>query len=150
MGFSTDQRQARRYLLKLLGGGALATLAGPAAGVGPAAHAQTAVKTRARIVIAGAGAAGLSMAARLARALDGATIDLIDARKDHYYQPGFTLVGGGIKPASYVVSDTADYVPAGVNWTQETVVEIDPEARQVTTQSGRSDARRVGEEGRRG
>ncbi len=137
MGFSTDQRQARRYLLKLLGGGALATLAGPAAGVGPAAHAQTAVKTRARIVIAGAGAAGLSMAARLARALDGATIDLIDARKDHYYQPGFTLVGGGIKPASYVVSDTADYVPAGVNWTQETVVEIDPEARQVTTQSGK-------------
>jgi sulfide:quinone oxidoreductase len=53
--------------------------------------AQT-VRTTARIVIAGAGAAGLTMASRLARGLDGAEIVLVDARADHYYQPGFTLV----------------------------------------------------------
>lgn len=83
------------------------------------ANAANKVKTTARIVIAGAGAAGLAAASRLSRALDGAKITLIDARKEHFYQPGFTLVGSGIKPASYVISSTAEYVPAGVELVQE-------------------------------
>mgnify|MGYP001283937253 CR=1 FL=1 len=56
------------------------------------AGAATKIKTNARIVIAGAGAAGLTTASRLSEALDGATITLIDARREHFYQPGFTLV----------------------------------------------------------
>src|SRR5690606_20527007 len=82
--------------------------------------------------------AGLATAARLRERLEGATITLIDPRKAHYYQPGFTLVGAGIKPASYVTSGTADYIPHGVEWLAEGVAEIDPEGNRVVTASGRA------------
>ncbi|MDN2568303.1 NAD(P)/FAD-dependent oxidoreductase [Aquibium sp. A9E412] len=122
----------RRDVLKLALAGA-AALAVPATTPARAA----AVKTSARIVIAGAGAAGLAMANRLSAMLDGASITLIDGRRPHYYQPGFTLVGAGLKPASYVVSGTASYVPRGAEWLEEAVAEIDADGNRVVTASGR-------------
>ena len=112
-----------------------------AAGAALPAHAQHGkgpIKTSARIVIAGAGAAGLASASRLAASLDGARITIIDARMPHYYQPGFTLVGAGIKPAHYVVSQTADYIPSKVEWVQESVAEIDPEGNKIVTDRGKA------------
>lgn len=94
--------------------------------------------TKARIVIAGAGAAGIATAARLTARLDGADIVLLDRRREHYYQPGFTLVGAGIKPASYVVSTTAEHLPAGVRLIEERAVAFDPIARTVSTDAGRA------------
>jgi len=95
-------------------------------------------RTQARIVIAGAGAAGLSAAAYLDKALDGAKITLIDARKEHFYQPGFTLVGAGIKAKEYTVSTTAEYVPNGVELIEARVAEFDPEGNKVVTDSGQT------------
>lgn len=123
----------RRRALQALGLGAAAAAAAQHAGAAPAP-----AKTTARIVIAGAGAAGLAAAARLAQALDGARITLVDARQEHFYQPGFTLVGGGIKPAGYVVSSTAQYVPPGVDWIPERVAEFDPAGNKVVTTGGRT------------
>jgi sulfide:quinone oxidoreductase len=102
------------------------------------ARAADRTRTKARIVIAGAGAAGLTAASRLAAMLDGAQITLIDARKEHFYQPGFTLVGSGIKPMNYVTSSTTDYVPEGVELVQERVAEFDPEGNRIVTESGKS------------
>lgn len=126
----------RRFLAGL---GAL-PLAGAAGGAltAPRAHAASQLKTPAKIVIAGGGAAGLTAASRLAAALDGATITVIDGRKEHWYQPGFTLVASGIKPREYVVSGTGDYVPPGVEWVTDTVAEIDPEGNKVVTTGGRN------------
>jgi sulfide:quinone oxidoreductase len=126
------QLDRRRALLALGAAGLAGT------GLAPAAAAAARVRTGARIVIAGAGAAGLATASRLAAALDGAKITLIDARREHFYQPGFTLVGAGIKPAGYVVSSTAEYVPAGVELIAERVAEFDPEGNRVVTESGKS------------
>lgn len=95
-------------------------------------------KTSARIVIAGGGAAGLAAASHLSKQLEGAKITIVDARKDHYYQPGFTLVAGGIKPANYTISKTKDYLPKGVTLLEEMVKEADPDSNQVTTQSGQT------------
>lgn len=128
------QHQRRRFLSQLAGIGALPLAAGVAAAP---ARAET-VATKARIVIAGGGAAGLTAASRLAAMLDGATITLIDGRKEHYYQPGFTLVAAGIKPQDYVVSPTAAYIPKGVEWVPEPVAEIDPEGRKVVTANARA------------
>lgn len=124
---------SRRTFMQLSALGAGALLLKPGA-----AQAAPKLRSAARIVIAGAGAAGLAAASRLAERLEGATITLIDGRKAHYYQPGFTLVASGIKPASYVTSSTADYVPHGVEWIEERVAEIDPEGNKVVTASGRS------------
>src|SRR5690606_36985186 len=71
-----------------------AALAASAASGGEAL-AQTS-DARARIVIAGAGAAGLALAARLRRQMPNATVILIDAKKEHHFQPGFTLVAAGL------------------------------------------------------
>lgn len=124
---------SRRQLLMLSAAG-LGSLYLPQTG-----HAADAkIKTPARIVIAGAGAAGLSMASWLAARLDGAKITLIDARKAHFYQPGFTLVAAGVKPQDYPVSTTAEYVPAGVDLIADYIAEFDPDANKVTTRSGQS------------
>lgn len=128
--FDPDRREALARLAAL---GALGLMAAP----GESRSDPTPVDGEARIVIVGAGAAGLASASHLRRRLPQASITLIDARRDHYYQPGFTLVGAGIKPVSYVVSTTQEYVAAGVEWVQEAAAEIDPEARRVTTAGGR-------------
>ena len=96
------------------------------------------LKSSANIVIIGGGAAGLAAANQLAAQLDGAKITIIDARKEHYYQPGYTLVAAGIKPASYVISSTSDYIPAGVDWITERAAEIDPDGKKVKTESGKT------------
>ncbi len=124
----------RRFLAGLAGVPAVAALA-----TAPStSHAADPTHTKARIVIAGAGAAGLAAASRLAARLRGASITLIDARKAHFYQPGFTLVASGIKPASYVQSATSDYLPQGVEWIQAGVAEFDPEGNKLVTDGGRS------------
>lgn len=141
----TEQREKEfAAILKLPGVGRRNFLRLGAAGTGAlllpatAARATDKLASKARIVIAGAGAAGLAAASRLAEQLDGASITLVDGRKEHFYQPGYTLIGAGLKPASYVVSTTAEYVPKGVDWIEERVAEFDPEGNKVVTESGKA------------
>ncbi|PKO66418.1 MAG: pyridine nucleotide-disulfide oxidoreductase [Betaproteobacteria bacterium HGW-Betaproteobacteria-16] len=133
---ASDHRVAAARRRFLFGLGAL-PLAATLAQTSTKARANT-TKSSARIVIAGGGAAGLAAASRLAAALDGASITVIDGRKAHYYQPGFTLVASGIKPQDYVVSSTGSYIPAGVDWVAEKVAEIDPEGNRIVTESGKA------------
>ncbi|MCA1242229.1 NAD(P)/FAD-dependent oxidoreductase [Stappia stellulata] len=102
----------------------------------PAASSAQSVKTNARILILGAGAAGTALANRLSETLDGARITILDPRMQHYYQPGFTLIAAGLKPADYSVSATADWLPRTIDWVPEAAAEIDPDARRVVTTGG--------------
>ncbi|MFA7430205.1 MAG: FAD/NAD(P)-binding oxidoreductase [Rhodospirillaceae bacterium] len=123
----------RRAFLKLSAAAAALT------GVSLAHGAQAApVKTNARIVVAGAGAAGVAMASQLRRRLDGASIIVIDPKSTHWFQPGFTLVAAGIWSPERVQVDNAAYMPDGVEWIKEAVAEISPETNTVTTTGGRS------------
>ena len=138
---SESINEGRRRLLKMGALGTAGVAVGASAGgiiLSPEAQAALPkVSTQARIVIAGAGAAGLSLASRLSERLDGAKITLIDARKAHWYQPGFTLVASGVKGQNYPVTTTAEYVPKNVELIEEFVAEFDPEGKSVTTASGK-------------
>ncbi|MGJ8605147.1 MAG: NAD(P)/FAD-dependent oxidoreductase [Marivita sp.] len=128
----TKLTATRRQFFGLAAGGAVA-----AAWATPdRAQAQTA--TKARIVIIGAGAGGTALANRLVTRLDGAEITLIDPRATHLYQPGLSLVAAGLKPASYVMSKTTDWLPQGITLITEAATAIDPEAKTVDTASGQT------------
>ena len=120
----------RRQFLGLTGAGAALTI--PVAGVD-----AKPVKTAANIVIIGAGAAGTALANRLVRRLDGARITIVDPSKEHLYQPGLSLVAAGLKPAGYVVSSTAEWLPRDVALVEEAATQIDPLAKKVTTSGGK-------------
>ncbi len=124
----------RRQFLALTAAGGAATGLSTQSEVAEAAP----VSTKARIVIVGAGAAGTALANRLVRRLDGAQITIIDPRRNHLYQPGLTLVATGLKPADYVVSDTADWLPSGVNWVAEKVAAVDAATKTVSTEGGQT------------
>jgi sulfide:quinone oxidoreductase len=113
----------------------LATAGTVAAALGGTARAAR-LATKARIVIIGAGAGGTAMANRLVERLEGATITIVDPRVDHLYQPGLSLVAAGLKPASYTVSKTTDWLPQGVTLLAESAAAIDPVAKTVATSGG--------------
>jgi sulfide:quinone oxidoreductase len=88
------------------------------------------------VVIIGGGTAGISVAARLRRA-GVADIAIIEPSDRHYYQPLWTLVGGGRAPAGTAVRPETGLIPKGVAWIRERAVDVDPEARTVSTGGGR-------------
>ena len=90
-----------------------------------------------RILIVGGGAAGLTAASQLLRARPDLAITLLEPSEDHYYQPGWTLVGGGVFSLEQTRRREADLIPQGVEWIREGAASFDPAAASVTTSSGR-------------
>jgi len=127
-GCASADLQRRRWLRAVSAAPLVAGMAAP--------PAKAAMKTNARIVIAGSGLGGIAVASRLMQQLDGASVTIIDARQKHYYQPGFTLVATGVWPVDKVIDPTADFIPAGVKWIPEMVAEFDPAANVVLTSGG--------------
>lgn len=56
----------------------------------------------------------------------------------HFYQPLWTLVGGGFKDVKDSMKPMADVMPAGVDWLHTGVAEFDPDSSSVTTADGRT------------
>ena len=88
-----------------------------------------------RIVVIGGGNAGLSVAARLRNAGQG-DVAIIEPRTEHYYQPLWTLVGGGRAPRRESVRPQTQVMPQGVAWVKDSVSEIEPDERTVKLASG--------------
>ncbi|UQA94871.1 NAD(P)/FAD-dependent oxidoreductase [Streptomyces halobius] len=89
-----------------------------------------------QILIIGGGTAGITVAARLRRA-GVRDIALLEPSETHWYQPLWTLVGGGQAPLRASLRTEADVIPPGVRWLRERATAVDPDARRVTTASGR-------------
>jgi sulfide:quinone oxidoreductase len=88
-----------------------------------------------RIVIVGGGSAGISVASRLRRRGES-DVAVIDPAVTHYYQPLWTLVGGGCAPVEESARPQAKVMPQGVAWLQQAVETVDPDAREVTLDDG--------------
>ncbi len=90
------------------------------------------------IVLIGGGTAGITVAARLRRALPAADIAIVEPSSKHYYQPMWTLVGGGEARKESTERAEATLIPAGVTWIQDSVVELLPETNRILTRDGKS------------
>ncbi|MFF8902002.1 FAD-dependent oxidoreductase [Streptomyces lydicus] len=95
-----------------------------------------AAPSRHQVLIVGGGSAGITVAARLRRA-GVRDIALLEPSETHWYQPLWTLVGGGQAPLRASLRTEADVMPPGVRWLRERATAVDPAARTVTTASGR-------------
>jgi sulfide:quinone oxidoreductase len=88
-----------------------------------------------RIVIVGGGTAGISVAARL-RLAGIADIALVEPSEQHYYQPLWTLVGGGVVSNTVSVRAEASVMPRGVHWIKDKVANLVPGENYVELESG--------------
>lgn len=91
-----------------------------------------------QILIVGGGTGGITVAARLMLANPDLEVGLVEPSSKHYYQPLWTLVGGGVFPKEETEREEADYIPAGVDWIQDYVVSFQPADNQVSLKSGQT------------
>ncbi len=89
------------------------------------------------VVIIGAGSAGISTAASLHKRNASASIALIDPSEDHYYQPGWTMVGGGVFGAETTHKKMQDVIPSFTKWIKDSVASFSPAENTVTLTSGK-------------
>ncbi|MGY5393083.1 TIGR01244 family sulfur transferase [Acinetobacter sp. NigerLNRRAM0016] len=83
------------------------------------------------VVIVGGGAAGISVASSLLSRQPNLDIAIIDPAEIHYYQPGWTMVGGGIFKPEKTVRTMASLIPKQVQWIKAAVAAFDPDNKQV-------------------
>lgn len=88
------------------------------------------------VVVVGAGSAGISTAASLLKRKPGLKICLIDPAESHFYQPGWTLVGGGVFKAANTRRNMADVIPAHTKWLKEAVKTFLPNENKVVLENG--------------
>jgi sulfide:quinone oxidoreductase len=83
------------------------------------------------LVIVGAGAGGIAAAASLKSRKPDLEIAIIDPADIHYYQPGWTMVGGGIFEPQETSRTMGSLIPKGVHWIKAAVAAFEPENNAV-------------------
>lgn len=89
-----------------------------------------------KLLVVGGGSGGCSMAAKLSKKLGKDSVIILEPADIHYFQPGFTLVGGGIKSLKNVYRPMAKVLPSKAIWLKDAAEKFEPVQMQVTTASG--------------
>jgi sulfide:quinone oxidoreductase len=79
------------------------------------------------VVIVGGGSAGIAVASSLLARSPYLNLVIIDPAETHYYQPGWTMVGGGIFKVESTGRAMSDVIPVGANWIKQAVAAFEPE-----------------------
>jgi len=83
------------------------------------------------VVVIGGGAAGIAVAASLLARKPDLDVAIIDPADIHYYQPGWTMVGGGVFHPHVTARTMAALIPAGAKWIKAAVAAFEPENNVV-------------------
>jgi sulfide:quinone oxidoreductase len=94
------------------------------------------MKTHYQILIIGGGNAGISVAAQLLLKNNKIEIGIIDPSEKHYYQPAWTLVGGGVFDIDKTERSEQSVIPDGAKWIKEKVSSFSPDNNSITLDKG--------------
>ena len=88
------------------------------------------------VLIVGGGAAGVSVANNMHRQNNAIDIAIIEPSDKHYYQPGFTIIGGGEYTLKKATRNEADLINPAVTWIKDYADTFQPDDNSVTLRSG--------------
>lgn len=88
------------------------------------------------MLIVGGGAAGVSVANNMRRKDSSLDIAIIEPSEKHYYQPGFTIIGGGAYTMAKATKNEADLIHSSVKWIKDYAESFQPHDNQITLRSG--------------
>ncbi len=84
-----------------------------------------------QILIIGGGNAGISVASQLLIKQKNLQIAIVDPSEHHYYQPAWTLVGGGVFDIEDTRRNEGEVMPKGVEWIKQKAVSFLPDENKV-------------------
>ena len=90
------------------------------------------------VVIIGAGAGGIATASSLLKRQGDLDIAVIDPRDTHDYQPGWTMVGGGVFSAESTRRTAESVIPKSCSWYQASAKFVQPDTQTVLLSDGNS------------
>jgi len=89
-----------------------------------------------KLVVVGGGAGGCGTASKFVNKFGPGEVAVIEPNEMHYYQPMWTLVGGGVKTLSQSMRPMESLLPKDAKWLKDSVATFEPEKNQVVTESG--------------
>ncbi|EDO49988.1 predicted protein [Nematostella vectensis] len=89
-----------------------------------------------KFVVVGGGAGGLAIAHSLCRKFGQGFTAVVEPSEVHYYQPLWTLVGGGIKPLEESAKPMTDVMPKICKWFKTRGKEFQPDKNLVILEDG--------------
>ncbi|MBZ9651878.1 NAD(P)/FAD-dependent oxidoreductase [Psychroflexus montanilacus] len=93
------------------------------------------MKSKYSVLIIGGGTAGIMTAAQLLKKDSSLSVGIIDPAETHYYQPAWTLVGGGTYDFDDTVKPMKELIPDGADWIQDYATGFDADNTIVKTQN---------------
>lgn len=91
-----------------------------------------------QIVVVGGGSAGIAVTATLLRKDKSLDIAIIEPSDTHFYQPAFTLVGGGEYAAKDTHKPESQCIPSAATCIKDYVESFDPDNNSVKLKNGDS------------
>lgn len=88
------------------------------------------------VVVIGGGAAGIATAASLLKRQPRLDIAIIEPSEVHAYQPGWTMVGGGVFDVATTMRPMKSVIPKGATWIRQLASTFQPGNNQVTLSDG--------------
>lgn len=94
------------------------------------------MKQHHHIVVIGGGTAGIMVSSQLLKKDPSLDIAVIEPAQTHYYQPAWTLVGGGTYDFQKTSKPMSEVMPKSVTWIKEYASTFQPEQNSITTKEG--------------